>query len=87
MLIPELTDDDIKLAIEAAETVGDDRIQKKTQGQVNKETWTHGSAAMREKWFLVGYRAAVPSTPATRSPLPGSEAVGHAFSSASTCGD
>jgi predicted metalloprotease len=55
VLISELTRDDIKLAIEAAEAVGDDRIQEKTQGQVNEESWTHGSAAMREKWFLVGY--------------------------------
>ena len=55
VLISELTDDDIQLAIEAAEAVGDDRIQKKTQGQVNKESWTHGSAAMREKWFKVGF--------------------------------
>ena len=55
VLIPELSKDDIKLAIEAAEAVGDDRIQEKTQGQVTEETWTHGSAAMREKWFLTGY--------------------------------
>ncbi len=55
VLISELTDEDIKLALEAAAAVGDDRIQKKTQGQVNKESWTHGSAAMREKWFRVGF--------------------------------
>ena len=55
VLISELTDEDIKLALEAAASVGDDRIQKKTQGQVNKESWTHGSAAMREKWFRVGF--------------------------------
>ena len=55
VLISELTQDDIKLAIEAAEAVGDDRIQEKTQGQVTEETWTHGSAAMREKWFLTGF--------------------------------
>jgi len=55
VLISELTEEDIQLAIEAAEAVGDDRIQKKTQGQVNEESWTHGSAAMRQKWFLVGF--------------------------------
>jgi len=55
VLITDLTEEDIDLAIEAAEAVGDDRIQEKTQGQVNEESWTHGSAAMRKKWFGIGY--------------------------------
>ncbi len=55
VLIADLTEEDIDLAIAAAEAVGDDRIQEKTQGQVNEESWTHGSAAMRKKWFGIGY--------------------------------
>ena len=55
-LFAQLTQEDVQQAIEAAEAVGDDRIQQKTQGQVTEETWTHGSAASRVKWFQTGYQ-------------------------------
>jgi uncharacterized protein len=50
-----ITADQLGQAIDAAESVGDDRIQEKTQGQVNPETWTHGSAEQRVEWFRIGY--------------------------------
>lgn len=46
---------EIKEAMDGAEAVGDDRIQEKVTGQVNPESWTHGSSEQRLEWFIKGY--------------------------------
>lgn len=50
-------DNEINEAIGLASAIGDDRIQEKTDGQVNPETWTHGSSDQRVRWFTVGYES------------------------------
>jgi predicted metalloprotease len=51
-----LEEGDLEEAMNAAEAVGDDRIQMKSQGYVVPDAFTHGTAAQRKKWFMKGYR-------------------------------
>ena len=56
VLILDLDEQDIREAIDAAQAVGDDKIQERSSGRSNPEQWTHGSAAAREMWFITGYQ-------------------------------
>ena len=56
----ELDQGEIQEAIEAAAAVGDDRIQGQASGQINPETWTHGSAEQRANWTTTGYESGDP---------------------------
>ena len=54
-LLKPITQSDIEAALSAASAVGDDTIQKKTQGRVTPENFTHGTAQQRQRWFMNGY--------------------------------
>jgi predicted metalloprotease len=46
---------DIEEALNAANAIGDDRLQKEAQGQVVPESFTHGTSAQRVYWFKKGF--------------------------------
>lgn len=51
-----LEEGDLDEALNAASAVGDDRIQKSTQGYVVPESFTHGTSEQRKNWFYKGFR-------------------------------
>ena len=50
------TEAQVRDAINAAQSVGDDHIQRESGAPVNPESWTHGSSEQRERWFVTGYQ-------------------------------
>jgi predicted metalloprotease len=52
-----LEEGDLEEALNAAQQIGDDTLQKRTQGYVVPETFNHGTSAQRQKWFARGYQS------------------------------
>jgi hypothetical protein len=52
-----LEEGDLEEALRAAEAVGDDTIQEQSGGGIDQDTWTHGSAAQRQRWFDRGFES------------------------------
>jgi uncharacterized protein len=51
---------DVEEALNAASSVGDDRIQRATRGRVNADTFTHGTSQQRATWFRRGFDSGNP---------------------------
>jgi uncharacterized protein len=51
---------DVQAGLQAAASVGDDRLQKMTTGHVSPESFTHGTSAQRESWFKRGFDSGDP---------------------------
>jgi len=55
-----IDEDDIREAVNAAAAIGDDRIQRQSQGYVVPDAFTHGSSEQRVRWFLYGLKTGDP---------------------------
>ncbi len=61
-IIAKVEQDDLDRAVQAAEVVGDDHIQRMSAGRVDPSQWTHGSSEMRRKWLGQGFNSGDPNT-------------------------
>ena len=48
---------DIEEGLNAAAAVGDDRLQRRSQGYVVPDSFTHGTSAQRTRWFMTGLKS------------------------------
>ena len=48
---------EVQQALQAAASVGDDTLQRRMQGRVVPDTFTHGSAEQRQRWFERGFES------------------------------
>ncbi|MGG6296881.1 KPN_02809 family neutral zinc metallopeptidase [Leptolyngbya sp. AN02str] len=58
--IVQLETGDLEAALNAAAAIGDDRLQRRSQGYVVPESFTHGSSAQRVRWFRQGVNTGDP---------------------------
>ncbi len=56
-----LEEGDLEEALNAANAIGDDRLQKQSQGRVVPDAFTHGTSAQRVKWFRTGFDSGEPT--------------------------
>ena len=56
-----LEEGDLEEALNAANAIGDDRLQQQSQGRVVPDAFTHGTSAQRVKWFRIGFDSGDPT--------------------------
>jgi predicted metalloprotease len=54
---PFLEPGDVEAAMRTAAAIGDDTLQRKAQGYVVPDSFTHGSSEQRQRWFMTGFRS------------------------------
>jgi len=47
---------DIEAAMQTAAAIGDDMLQRRSQGHVVPDSFTHGTSAQRQRWFMTGFK-------------------------------
>ena len=75
----ELDPGDVEEGLQAAASIGDDRLQRMSRGRVSPESFTHGSSAQRVEWFRRGLQSGDPGACDTFAARRSSPAVKRVF--------
>jgi uncharacterized protein len=59
---PFLEPGDVEAALRTAAAIGDDTLQRRSQGYVVPDSFTHGSSEQRQRWFETGFRSGAPQS-------------------------
>jgi predicted metalloprotease len=59
---PFLEPGDVETALRTAAAIGDDTLQRRSQGYVVPDSFTHGSSEQRQRWFETGFRSGNPQS-------------------------
>ncbi len=54
---PFIESGDVEAALQTAAAIGDDTLQRRSQGRVVPDSFTHGSSEQRQRWFYTGFRS------------------------------
>ncbi|MBV9076429.1 MAG: neutral zinc metallopeptidase, partial [Methylobacteriaceae bacterium] len=52
-----ISTEDVQKAVQAAQAIGDDRLQSAHGGEVVPDSFTHGSSEQRVRWLMTGFRS------------------------------
>ena len=53
--VESISESDVRDGLDAAAAIGDDRLQRRATGDVDPDSFTHGTSAQRQRWFTRGY--------------------------------
>ncbi|MDL2344213.1 neutral zinc metallopeptidase [Deinococcus sp. MIMF12] len=59
--LANLTQEDVREAVNTAAAIGDDTLQRQSQGRVVPDSFTHGSSEQRVNWFMTGFKSGDPN--------------------------
>ena len=65
---PFIEPGDVEAALRTAAAIGDDTLQRRSQGYVVPDSFTHGSSEQRQRWFFTGFRSGTVASCNTFSP-------------------